>query len=209
MSDMMTFTHEQMSAAALRMPIWFTEVGAPHELNYPGGWFGYGDRNSSDPEVNRQDTGLSRRAEVAYLIKVFALGLQMGADKVFWYNYIDHGADRTNPENAFGVIDFWGFPKPSYLGFVTAEKIDDRRPTGLRQLPGHVWCSTFTGESDDVHVVWCYPKADTTVPWPTLGLSADRVTSVVNAVGTPQAVRTDGVRAGIDPVYITATRPSG
>lgn len=204
MADLMTFTFDQMRTTGVQLPVWFTEVGAPHAINYPGGWFGYGDRNSPDPEVNRQVTGLSRRAEVAYLIKIYVLGRQFGAEKVFWYNYIDHGSDRTNPENAFGIRDFWGFPKPAYLGWVSTQVIDHGQPAGVQQLSAGVWLATFHGENGNVRVVWRYPRGTGTVPWKALGLTSDQVIAVASAVGTPLPAEHAGLDVGIDPIFVTS-----
>ena len=208
MSGLMTFVYGQMNSTGVHLPIWFTEVGAPEAINYPGGWFGYGDRNSPDPNINRRVTGLSRQDHLRYMIKVHALGRQMGVEKVLWYNWIDQGNDRTFPERGFGIVDFWGFPKPAYLGYATITRhLEGRTPAGIVQPANGLHWTVFAGAQDDVYVAWQYPAAEPVrLPWTTLGLTPPQVTSITSAVGRDSPFSASGLQFAGDPVFVTARR---
>ena len=94
-----------------RKPIWFTEIGAPLNGN-PGGFFGY-------PSVPAYDRGLSRSEHAAYLLTCHLMALRLRVDKLFWYTYQDGGDNPEYAEDFFGMIDFRGFPKPSYVAYCT------------------------------------------------------------------------------------------
>lgn len=201
MQPLMDFVHAEMARTGVRLPIWLTEVGAPHAGNYPGGWFGYGDRN--DPATRAPVTGLSRLAEVGYLVKVHVLGFQLGADKVFWYNYQDGGSDRTYPEHHFGTRDFWGFPKPAYAAYAELVRlIDGREPAGLTRGADNLWWATFTGVDDDVHVGWRYPHRSGRSSWTALRLHGGQVIEIVDAVGARQPVDEAGPILTANPLYV-------
>ncbi|WP_129669145.1 hypothetical protein [Phytoactinopolyspora endophytica] len=198
MADMMSFVLDEMRKAGRTMEIWFTEVGAPHNRSYPGGIFG----------KKGGVRGLTREEGLNYLIKLHVLGLQHGADKIFWYNYKDRGFDdRTFPEQAFGTVDFWRFPKPAYLGYVTlVHLLDHREPAGVDEDDG-LWHATFAGENDDVHVVWQF-NGGGNVSWSRLGLEKGDVVELTSAVGAELPVQQGGFHVDYEPVFITARRSS-
>lgn len=184
------------------MPIWFTEVGAPHQGNYPGGFFGY-------PSDGNQVKGLSRLGEAVYMAKVYALALPMGIKKIFWYTYQDWGDRREYAEDHFGIRDYWGFPKPAYAAFYNLRtKLENKAPGKTRQLPGNVWVSEFKGSTEDVLVTWVYPEDQSNVrsevAWSALrqGLSKAGIKQVVNVVGTPVPVESDGLSVTGQPVFV-------
>jgi hypothetical protein len=189
------------------MPIWFTEVGAPHHGNHPGGFFGY-------PSTGAQVEGLSRPEEARFLVKVHTLALQIGVEKIFWYNYQDWGDRREYAEDHFGLRDYEGFPKPAYAAYYTLRQlVDGKRPTQLSRLPNNVTVARFAGDAEDVLVAWRYapiPLSDATEPlaWSELypGLTAHEVATVIDVVGTPyEQADVDGVLVGAEPLFIVVT----
>jgi len=96
--DMQAAKHEGM-------PVWFTEIGAPHNGN-PGGFFGY--------PGNKFVRGVERDEAAAYMVKCHCIAIGEGVERVFWYNYKDRGSDPAYPEDHFGLVDHWGYPKPVY-----------------------------------------------------------------------------------------------
>lgn len=189
------------------MPIWFTEVGAPHHGNHVGGFFGY-------PSTGAQVEGLSRLEEARFLVKVHALALQIGVEKIFWYNYQDWGDRREYAEDHFGLRDHEGFPKPAYAAYYTLRQlVDGKTPTQLTRLPNNVTVARFAGDAEDVLVAWRYapiPLSDATEPlaWSELypDLTAHDVATVIDVVGTPyEQADVDGVLVGPEPLYIIVT----
>ncbi|GAB3676716.1 hypothetical protein GCM10028792_16120 [Salinisphaera aquimarina] len=187
------------------MPIWFTEVGAPHQGNYPGGFFGY-------PSDGNQVGGLSRLGEAVYMSKIYALALPIGINKIFWYNYQDWGDRREYAEDHFGIRDYWGFPKPAYAAFYNLRMwLDNKSPGETRQLPGNVWVSEFKGAQEDVLVVWVYTenrnKVRSEVAWSALrpGLSKAGITQIANVVGTPVSAESEGLFVTDEPVFVVVS----
>lgn len=207
MADMLSFVREQMAASGVELPIWFTEVGAPQAINYPGGFFGYVDDTDPANPVYTADTGKPPSLEPQYLLKIYVLGLQHQVEKIFWYNYQNWGTDRWYPEDSFGMVDYWGFPTPAYLAYATAVRmLDNRVPAGLSNpVPGLYWAK-FSGTDDDVYVGWSYPHTLGTVPWHQVGLTIDQVTAISTINGGPVPVTSPGARIDAEPVYITVTK---
>jgi len=183
------------------MPIWFTEVGAPHHGNAPGRFFGY-------PASKRSVKGKSRRAAVDYLVKMHVLALHMGVEKLFWYNYQDWGDARDFAEHHLGTRDYWGFPKPVYAAYANLRRLlAGKTVTDMRRLPGNVWVAGFRAEREEVLVTWVYPASERPVPLPLrhLGLSSRNVVALLDPVGTPQAFSGDTIHVGNEPVFVVTT----
>lgn len=185
------------------MPIWFTEIGAPHQGNYPGGFFGY-------PGDGHQVRGLSRLGDAVYMIKVHVLALQAGIEKIFWYNYRDNGNRREYAEDHFGLRDYQGFPKPVYAAYYNLRtRLENKSRGATRQVQGNVRVSEFNGATEDVLVAWIYTQNSSTntcrtVAWSELreGLSKGGIKAVVNLVGTPVAAAADGLCVTDQPVFV-------
>ena len=109
--DFLARVRNAMAKNSRTLPIWFTEVGAPVRGNAPDRFFGYPKKNVAIP-------GLTRQAAVSNLIKMHVVALQNGVEKIFWYNYRDRGESRARAEDHFGLVDYRGFPKPSYVAYV-------------------------------------------------------------------------------------------
>jgi hypothetical protein len=110
LEEFLRATQRMMLANGFAMPIWFTEVGAPHHGTYPGGLFGYPDRRT-------KVTGQTRYGAAIYMIKLHVMALHQGVQKIFWYNYIDRRPEREYAENHFGMRDYWDYPKPVYPAY--------------------------------------------------------------------------------------------
>lgn len=85
-------TRELMLQYGEEKPIWLTEVGWP---------------------TQEDQRGVSEIVSGAYAVRLHALGMAAGADKIFWYDLQDDGTDRTYNEHNFGLIKTWfGLPVP-------------------------------------------------------------------------------------------------
>ena len=195
MPPYMAQVHEAMAKYHAVRPVWFTEIGAPHNGN-PGGFFGY-------PSIPAYDRGLSRREHAAYLVKCHLVALHLGVQKLFWYTYQDGGDNPEYAEDHFGMIDFWGYPKASYVAYGTMSRLLDGKPLrDTRVLNGGVQVYRFAGDREDCLVVWAYPAAAKTVSLHTLHLARERVVGVWNMFGTPVTMHDLALPVSGDPLYV-------
>lgn len=142
------------------MPIWFTEVGVPHQGNYSGGFFGY-------PKLNRRVTGHSRKDVANYMVKLHVLALSRDVKKLFWYNYKDRNLGREKVENYFGLVDYWGYPTPAYVAYMNlVDRLTGKHFVKNRQLSNGLRLFEFKGNHDAVWVAWCYPECKQKVSMP-------------------------------------------
>ena len=205
--DILDFTRGEMAINGLDMPIWFTEVGAPHKGNAPGEYFGYGDPATDTTHVVE---GLSRPEEASFLNKVYTLGLQGGVEKIFWYNYKDLNQRRYYPEDHFGLIDYWGYPKPAYLAYVAAyNRMDNKQAKGVGKF-GDVWVAKFDGADEDTYVVWTDPSAVPQAQDLTSLLLTDEITATFNTIGTPITIaNAENFIVPQEPVFIHTAHTEG
>lgn len=176
-------------------PIWFTEIGAPLNGN-PGGFFGY----PSNPAFDR---GLSRSEHASYMLKSHLAALRLGVQKVFWYNCRDGGSDPEYAEHHFGLIDYWGYPKPSYVAYSTMARLLFNKAWVLsRTLNRNVQVYQFTGKDTDCTVVWTYPAVNRALPVTALDIPIAKITSIFDLFGRPVSVPHGTLPLSANPVYI-------
>jgi len=187
-----------MTASSNVMPIWFTEVGAPHHGNCP-----------ECPLMSGKNpvTGLPLDGMAIYLVKIFVTALHLGVEKIFWYNYQDRCSVRSNAECNFGIKDSAGFPKPAYVSqYVLVDYLSNKTPTDASTSAGGIHIYGFQGASEETLVVWQYPAENARdVPLSTIraGLSSRRVIDVVDTVGTPKALDGESIRVTGAPLFLT------
>ena len=147
------FVRDEMSARKRSFPIWYSEVGAPHHGN-PLGFFGY-------PEDGAEVTGVTLYSATPYLLKLHVMGLAEGVEKIFWYNYIDRHSERDYAENFFGLIDYWGFPKPAYTAYATMIRLlEGKQLVAKEEGKNSLYSYTFSDQKNTVSVLWRYPGTD-------------------------------------------------
>lgn len=187
----------EMQKHGLSMPMWFTEIGAPQndaqlETMYSG---------------KHRVPGHTRAENAAYLVKTHAIALANGVEKIFWYNYIDRNADVSDVEDHFGLIDYWGHPKPSYAAYVTTIRcIGDKRPAAHSTVDG-LQIYRFSSADEHCVVVWSFPDVVTTVKLQSLvsELGEVALTDVLDTVGT-QIPTGDELMVDGYPVFLRFSR---
>lgn len=197
--DFLARVRQSMAGNDRTLPIWFTEVGAPVRGNAPGRFFGY-------PKKNAEVPGLTRQAAAINLVKMHVVALQGGVEKIFWYNYRDRGASRTRAEDHFGLVDYWGYPKPSYVAYVQLlETLADLPALGRLEIGEGLHAYRFGDRNRAVIVAWS--EADS------VNIRLDALTSsspgvdkvrVIDAIGAPVTYTDDILRIAGEPVYIIA-----
>lgn len=144
MSDVQTILRRHQ----LNMPIWFTEIGAPHHGNGPDLFFGY-------PASGNYVTGLTRYQAVNFLLKMHAVALHNGVEKLFWYNYRDRGIGNEYAENFFGLVDYWGYSKPAHLAYIRMLACLGGHTVGNKlTLERNVIARGFEREGGKTYLLW-------------------------------------------------------
>lgn len=191
---------EQLETRRLKLPVWYTEVGAAQQGNIPGDFFGY-------PEEGNAVTGLTPYQATLYLIKLHVLALHAGIEKIFWYNYQDRHAEREYAENHFGLRDYRGYPKPVYAAYIYLHHLlTDKKADGARKLPGNIFIYQFSDKQTRILVVWAFPAPATDISIALTTLLPDytpgQTVKVVNSVGRviPNTGKTIPITD--EPIYI-------
>lgn len=158
-------------------PLWFTEIGAPQNDAHVLQMFSGGNA------VRAQ----SRDETAAYVVKAHVIALANGIEKIFWYNYADRDASTTDVEDHFGLVDHWGFPKPSYAAYVAMSRcLEGKSFQEKRELPGNVRVYRFRNSDQQCLVAWTHPALAWTLSLSNLDATLDeKNVTVTNTVGTP------------------------
>lgn len=197
MPDYVGKIHALMAQYGKTMPIWSTEIGAPVDDN-PGRFAGY----PGDPGVF--DRALSRSEHAQYMLKCYLVSWQQGVDKVFWYNQFDRGDNPEYAEDHFGLVDHWGFPKPTYAAYATMTyMLTDKPLESARVVHGNVELYRFKGKSADTLVLWTYPAARVSVPASALGIPGGAAAQVYDMYGKPLHESAGALSLSESPIYVT------
>lgn len=185
-----------MRKHSVKFPIWFTEIGAPQN-----------DARVAQMYSGRNPVrGQSRAENSAYLVKAHVLALARGIERIFWYNYRDRDAKTRDVEAHFGLIDYWGFPKPSYAAYTTMTScLQDTVFDGRRDLSAGIRVYEFKGAKKKCLVAWTYPASKQPISRSALysGSNKDDVIAVTNTVGTPLP-NSENIIIDEYPVFISA-----
>jgi hypothetical protein len=133
-------------------PLWITEIG--YTIN-------------SDPKAVADQVyeSLSNRitedVQALYIVRIYVLLLAAGAEKVYWYDFMNDGNDPRNGEHNFGLIRHPGdargdyAPKPSYVAVATmTRQLTDAQFVQQEQTPPGMRCFVFRRHGQDIRVAW-------------------------------------------------------
>ncbi|MGW8564883.1 sugar-binding protein [Isoptericola sp. NPDC055881] len=151
--------------------------------------------------------GTTEQQQAAYVVRSAALLEAAGVERVIYYELIDSGANRAEPEHNFGLTRLPAAggtaltPKPAYPALATFTRLTAGRTlTALRRLDGAITADFTDATGGAVRMVWA-TGAPVTVSVGT-GASA----RVVRADGRSWRARPDGpveLTVGGDPVYVS------
>ncbi len=181
------------------IPVWFTEVGAPHHSNH-GGFFGYAGANYI--------RGVERDESVGFMIKCHCIAFGEDVGKIFWYNYRDRGSKIDYPEHHFAIVDYWGYPKPVYSGYLAlTNKLNGKKLAG-HKIDNGFYFYKFVSPKETCTVMWDSTKK----PAQSIKTAAAKAgidvrkpgVKIHNAVGSP--IKDTGSILGTDPVFVTVRK---
>lgn len=98
-------TREVMRAVGDNRPLIASESGHP---TYEGQWF-------------MPPSSYERQAQ--WVIRTHLLLIASGVRRIIWYAFEDEGTDRANPEHCFGLVDWYGQPKPAFSAYRTMTRL--------------------------------------------------------------------------------------
>lgn len=109
-------TREAMRAAGdADRPLIASETGHP---TYEGRWF-------------MPPSSYERQAQ--WIVRTNLLFVASGIRRVIWYAFQDEGTDKANPEHCFGIVDWYGKPKPAFAAYRTMTRLlSDAKCEGLQ-----------------------------------------------------------------------------
>lgn len=191
MEDLLQSARSSMKKVGREIPIWFTEIGAPHHGN-PGGFFGY-------PSTGVSVGGLSPRDYAIFLVRSHVIAASEGVEKMFWYNYKDQADDPCYVERHFGVVDCFGFPRPGYAAYANLVRHLQGKTFSGRSRDDATAKYLFQGSDDDCLVIWSTNGQEQKISAASLG----KIKGVVNTYGTPTAIQGDNLVIGDAPVLVT------
>ena len=61
----------------------------------------------------------SYERQAQWIVRTHLLFVASGIRRIIWYAFQDEGTDKTNPEHCFGIVDWYGKPKPAYDAYRT------------------------------------------------------------------------------------------
>ncbi|RAV05007.1 DNRLRE domain-containing protein [Paenibacillus sp. YN15] len=122
------------------MPLWLSELGWPTHLTA---------------------TGVSEKISADYLVRSMVISLANGAEKIYWYDLMDDGTDKSYNEHNFGLVhnkaDLLGAytPKPSYTAYavLTRQLADAVYDADLSQ-ENAFYQYRFIRGAEDIRVAW-------------------------------------------------------
>lgn len=191
-----------MDAQGVRLPVWYTEVGSSqNDAGVPLMFSG------SMPVGN----GQTRDEYAAYLIKLHAYALAAGIEKIFWYNYRDRDTSVTDAEDHFGLIDFWGHPKPGYLAYAALLRCAKNRPEVSRPETTQGKIFVLADDETACLIAWNPKSGSSEIALTDLlpGLTNERVLEAYDAVGTPVETDNNVITINSNPVFVVFEYPQG
>ena len=70
--------------------------------------------------------------QARYLIRMYLMARQFGTEFVCQYDFKDDGLKANHTEHNFGLLDYWGHPKPSYAAVAAMTRlVGHAEPEGL------------------------------------------------------------------------------
>jgi hypothetical protein len=161
-------------------PIWITEIGWPTSFLH-----------------------VSERTQADYLVRGAVLSLATGVQKIFWYDFLNDGADSSQAEQNFGLLrapDAEGryTPKPAYVAYaVLIRELADRSFISREAVAPGIYDMLYSG---NLHIFWSTPFRQS------VALSTNSPVTAISTTGSAQTLAPSGGRIILNlsasPIYI-------
>ena len=150
-------------------PIYFSEIGWP---------------------TGAATRTVSELGQAKFLTRAYVLSLAVRVDKVFWYDFVNDGAEDDKREQNFGLIhaaiDPNGAytPKPGYVAYaVAARQLTGATFASKDSAPEGVMNYRFSTASGDLRVLWLPEDTDVNSASKSVVLKTSSTLTVTNMVG--------------------------
>jgi hypothetical protein len=161
-------------------PIWITEIGWPTSFLH-----------------------VSERTQADYLVRGAVLSLATGVQKIFWYDFLNDGADSSQAEQNFGLLrapDAQGryTPKPAYVAYaVLIRELADRSFISREAVAPGIYDMLYSG---NLRIFWSTPFRQS------VALSTNSPVTAISMTGSAQTLVPSGGRIILNlsasPIYI-------
>jgi hypothetical protein len=65
----------------------------------------------------------SYEQQAKWIVRTHLLLIASGLRRIIWYAFEDEGTDKRNAEHCFGIVDWYGKPKPAYQSYRTMTRL--------------------------------------------------------------------------------------
>jgi len=172
-------------------PIIFTEVG----------WSTH-DTTKNEIVVEK----VTREQQANYVARCYLVSALCGVDNVFLYAFQDEGPELGNVEWQFGIVDWYGKPKPAYFTNYTLGKLlkDATVVKRIETLEHTNYGGVFYDEAKDMYLtaLWNNSGNGDTVSFTT----KDKTVLIVDAYGNlSEKTNVETLTIGSAPIYVYTT----
>jgi len=173
---------DTMAELSIDKPIIFSEIG----------W-----TTATSRQNNYWAELLSEEMQAKFIPRAYIICMANGISNVYYYSFQDAAYIDKDPEHRFGMVDFYGIPKPSYYTYYTmvkilknAEFVSDISTEENKSVLYPVYGYSFWDESNNLNILtlWNASGEKTTV-----NVFSTEPVTVVDAYGNTEELAQDRV----------------
>lgn len=168
----------------------FTEVGwATHNKSY-----------GQDGEVVTEN--VTKEQQANYVARCYIISAMLNVKNVFLYAFQDEGTNESNKEEMFGIVDWYGNPKPAYYSYYTLGKLlrDAKYVKAVDNMTHPNYGAVFYDEEKDMYLTALWNASGTSAEV-TIN-SSDAQMLMVDMYGNSDNVSNGRITIGSSPIYI-------
>jgi len=144
-----------------------------------------------------------------YVVRMYMIMISQGIKEVWYYNFQDDGHDNDMYEHHWGLIDYFGVPKPAYYGYYNMyQQMRNAEFVGaVSGLSNPYYGYEFYDQMKNkkISVIWAADGQSKTMMFETVSDKDEKI-EVIGSDGSFQVVNTENgngrVEIGSGPVYI-------
>lgn len=168
------------------------------------GWSTHTDTTSPDKET------VTREQQAYFTVRAYLTASLLGVKNVYLYSFQDGGAEDDNPEKQFGMVDWYGVPKPAYYAYYTLSRIlkNASNPERIESVEHPVYGAYYYDNEKDMYLtaLWTADGKNRSCTLQT----ADTSVLKTDMYGNSEYIQPKEIQIGSAPIYIyTSEKPSG